>query len=662
MGKKFVRRGAMLAAAFLAMQAIVAHATAATAASPGMFGVRETVEQVDLSPDGKHVVYVTPGKGRNSYAMVAELGSNAAPRTVLHSSGDPERISWCRFAGNTRLVCKIGWVTEQDGLLIPFTRLLTLGIDGSAPASLGQKQSTYDARLRQFDGAILDWLPGEDGMVLMARNYVPEAGNIGTNIVRNADGLGIDRIDLHTLRTKRIEQADARADFFITDGRGEVRIKGYQTSDNGQLTGRWIHHFRMPGSREWRPFSIWNRESEGMWPLDVDTASNSAYVLRKLDGRLALYRVKLDNTLATELVYSNPRVDVDGVVRAGHGSGVIGVTYAEEKRHVAYFDSSYQALATSLGQALPDLPMIDFVAADADAGKLLIHAGSDADPGRYYVFDRNRRKLDEILLARPALEHAPLAAVRPVAYPARDGTRVPGYLTLPPGKQDARGLPGIVLPHGGPSARDEWGFDWLAQFLAHRGYAVLQPNYRGSAGFGDDWQQENGFRGWRTSVGDINDGGRWLRDQGVAPDRLAILGWSYGGYAALQSGSIEPGLFKAIVAIAPVTDLALLKRDASGYTSQQLVASMVGSGAHVVEGSPLRNAGRIEAPVLLFHGTRDLNVSVQHSHRMDRELRAAGKSSELVVFEGLEHSLADSEARTRMLERIDAFLGAHTGS
>ncbi|MEI9851159.1 MAG: alpha/beta fold hydrolase [Sphingomonas sp.] len=124
------------------------------------------------------------------------------------------------------------------------------------------------------------------------------------------------------------------------------------------------------------------------------------------------------------------------------------------------------------------------------------------------------------------------------------------------------------MPHGGPGARDEWGFDWLAQFFAARGYAVLQPNFRGSAGYGEDWFLENGFKSWRTAIGDVNDGGRWLVGQGIAaPAKLAIVGWSYGGYAALQSAVLDPELFKAIVAIAPVTDLGALKEESRWFTT-----------------------------------------------------------------------------------------------
>jgi dipeptidyl aminopeptidase/acylaminoacyl peptidase len=225
-----------------------------------------------------------------------------------------------------------------------------------------------------------------------------------------------------------------------------------------------------------------------------------------------------------------------------------------------------------------------------------------------------------------------------------------------------RGLPAIVLPHGGPSARDEWGFDWLPQFLASRGYAVLQPNFRGSEGYGDAWFAENGFRGWEASIGDVTASGRWLLSQGADPQRLAILGWSYGGYAALQAAVVDPDLFKAIVAIAPVTDFRMTIEEAEGYSNYRLVRDFIGSGPHLEQGSPLRNAERIRAPVLMFHGTRDFNVGIRQAQEMHRALEAAGRRSRLTVFDGLEHNLGDSVARARMLDEIAAFLAESLGT
>jgi dipeptidyl aminopeptidase/acylaminoacyl peptidase len=218
------------------------------------------------------------------------------------------------------------------------------------------------------------------------------------------------------------------------------------------------------------------------------------------------------------------------------------------------------------------------------------------------------------------------------------------------------------LPHGGPSARDEWGFDWLSQFLAARGYAVIQPNFRGSTGYGDQWEGADGFKDWQKAIGDIAASAKYLANQGIAdPNRIAILGWSYGGYAALQSATVYPDLYKAVVAIAPVTDLALLKTQAEGFTNWKLVAQQVGSGPNLDAGSPVRHADAIKAPVLLVHGDMDGTVDILQSQRMLSALQSRGKKAELLSFTGLNHQLDDSNARTQMLTRIGDFFDAAIG-
>jgi dienelactone hydrolase len=651
---------------FAAMMAAAPVAAQPAADLAQLYGSRENVEYIDLSPDGRHVVYLQAGAGRQTIAFLAEVGSTAQPSVVIASDGDPERLRRCDFVTNDRLVCRVsGVVMSADQVLISFSRRIAVDANGHNVASLGQQSSIYDARIRQEDGYILNYLP-DQGAVLMAREHVAEAGVVGTRLTRTANGLAVDRIDMRTLRATPVEPPSQNASGYITDGSGNVRIMMAQVvrgGATGQLGTRTDYFYRRVGSREWLPFANFDSTThEGLIPVAIDSANNAAFVFKKLDGRYALYRVKLDGTMATELVYANPHVDVDDLASINRGSRAIGVTFTEERAQRIYFDPEYSALARSLARAIPTLPLIDFVETSTDGTRILVHAGSDTDAGRYYVFDRTAHSLNEILMVRPQLEHVAGATVGAVSNPAADGTQVPAYLTLPPGST-GRGLPTVILPHGGPQSRDEWGFDWLPQYLAHLGYAVLQANFRGSGGYGDQWLQQNGFRGWRTSIGDITAGARWLAAQGIAdPNRMAILGWSYGGYAALQSAATEPGLFKAVVAIAPVTDLQQWKDDFRNYTSSSNIADYVGTGPHVAEGSPLRHADAITAPVLLFHGDRDQNVGVIHSRRMDDALRGAGKHSELTVFPGLEHDLADSQVRIQMLTRIGAFLSSALGA
>jgi dipeptidyl aminopeptidase/acylaminoacyl peptidase len=339
---------------------------------------------------------------------------------------------------------------------------------------------------------------------------------------------------------------------------------------------------------------------------------------------------------------------------------VIGYSYAEEKRHTVYFDEEYKTLQASLSKALKS-PSIDFVSTSSDGTKVLLFAGSDTDPGRYYLYDKPKKSIGEVLADRPQLAGRQFAPMKAVTYKAADGTSVPAYLTLPVGKP-GKGLPAIVLPHGGPSARDEWGFDWMAQFFAARGYVVIQPNYRGSAGYGDRWLNENGFKGWRTSIGDVNAAARYLAGTGIAdPNRIAIVGWSYGGYAALQAAGTEPGLYKAVAAIAPVTDLAMLKRDSANFTNKREVSKFIGDGPHVVEGSPVNVASQIRVPVVLVHGDLDNNVFIGHSDKMAAQLRKAGVPVEYLRYEGLDHQLASGEVRAQMLVKLAAHLSKTIG-
>ncbi|MEQ1547816.1 MAG: alpha/beta fold hydrolase, partial [Chakrabartia sp.] len=503
-------------------------------------------------------------------------------------NGNPLRLSWCNWASNTRFVCALYGLSDDAGLLLPFTRLIAVNSDGSDVKQLGQRASSSALGIRQFDGDVIGWNASDDGQILMSRTYVPE-NTIGTHLASTSEGLGVDRINTLTLKSTRVEQPKTNITAYIADTNGVVRIKQTEdASDDGTLRGVTRYYYRMADSRDWKPFSEVREGGDGLDPIAIDSAQNIAYAFGKKDGRLVLNKVTLDGQLTRTLVFANDKVDVDRTIRMGRSGRVIGVEFVTDKRETIIFDPEYNALAKRLGKALPGLPLVQFVDASRDEKRLLLFAGSDTDPGRYYIYDKATKRLNEIALTRPQLETVTLSTVKSILYPAADGTMIPAYLTLPPGST-GKGLPALVMPHGGPSARDEWGFDWLSQYFASQGYAVLQPNFRGSSGYGDDWYQSNGFKSWRTAIGDVNDAGRWLIAQGIAqPKKLGIFGWSYGGYAALQSGVLDPDLFKAVVAVAPVTDLRMLINQSRAYTNSSLVAKEVGAGDHIVAGSPLQ--------------------------------------------------------------------------
>ena len=661
--RKGILKAAAVSAAVSAMLTLNGPAVAQDAgliADAKAFGAREAVTRPDLSADGSHVIYITPGPARSSIAVIGNLDTGQFNQ-VVSAGGDPDILRWCNFVSTTRSVCRITG-NNIDNLVnvIGFSRLISINNDGSNPKLLGQTDSFYDAYARQFDGDVIDWLQGTTGQVLMQRTYIPEEGKLGTRLVRTKSGLAVDRLNASTLSREIVEEPRDGASSYMSDGLGHIRLlEAPDVTPAGFVSGKIRYLYRTAGSSDWKP--LVTADYQEFQSLAVDGETDQLYALKKKDGRYALYGIKLDGSLAEKLVAANPRVDIDDVVRFGDGQRVIGYTYAEEKGVVVYFDPEFKALSDALSRALPQLPIVEFVDSSHDGRKLLIHAGSDRDPGRYYLFDRDKKSLTPAMVDRPELEGRALASVKPIAITAPDGAQIPAYLTLPPGK-DPKKLPAVVLPHGGPSARDYWGFDWLAQFLAARGYAVIQPEYRGSAGWGDAWLNQNGFKNWRTSIGDITASAKWLSQQGIAdPDRVAILGWSYGGYAALQSAATEPNLYKAVVAIAPVTDLAMLKQDAQFFVNKELVEREIGAGPHITEGSPLRRAADIVAPVLLFHGDRDSNVHIAHSEKMDAALKAAGHASNLTIFKGLDHQLDDSTARASMLASIGQFLDQTIG-
>ena len=624
-----------IAAALLALFPLPAAAQDDPAAA---FGARESIEGISLSPDGRRIAYLAPYQGQGSRLFTVDLTTGESVQTTA-VDGREQRLGNCGWVSAERLVCTVFALRRVQTDVAGARRFVSLDYDGSDIVTLGEREraTRYGAAL----GRVMQWQTDRPETILMT------------------NGAGVVRINTRSNRVESVEDPITYAVDFLSDSRGQVRFHGAQRirGETRMDSDEIEYRYRPSGSNAWQSFGVYNFMSrEGMSPLAIDTERDAVFVLEKLNGRMALYRVSLDGSRSREQLMSHDEVDVDGVVTLGRRGRVVGATYATDVRQVVYFDPELRRLAEQLSRAVPNLPLIRFVGASDDEGVLLIWAGSDRDPGRYYTYRKNSRQLNEIMLARPQLEGVQLAEVRAIRFPAADGASIPGYLTLPPGR-DPRSLPAIIMPHGGPGSRDEWGFDWLAQYFANRGYAVLQPNFRGSAGYGDQWFQRNGFQSWRTAVGDVNDAGRWLAREGIAdPSKLAIVGLSYGGYAALQSAVLDPELYRAIVAVAPVTDLNRLREEYRGWTDFRLARDFIGTGAHIREGSPAQNARNIRAPVLMFHGDHDSNVDVAQSRFMHDQLRDAGRQSELVIFPGLDHSLEDSEARTQMLRRSDAFL------
>ena len=249
-----------------------------------------------------------------------------------------------------------------------------------------------------WGGNILDLNPGQDGTILMDRWFVPESGyNNPTRLAKSLEGFGVVQVDTRTLATKVVQQPNRDAAEYLTDGIGHLRVMGIQDG-SGTDQAKQVIHYSYRTDSGWKSLGDYDVISnDGIRPLAVDPKLNALFALRKINGRQALYRVNLDGGLRQELVLSRPDVDIDDVVRIGRSQRPVGATFATDKRETVYFDPELKQLGAALGRNLPALPLIDFVDSSADETKLLIRASSDVDPGRFYVFDKAKRSLSEIM-------------------------------------------------------------------------------------------------------------------------------------------------------------------------------------------------------------------------------------------------------------------------
>ena len=306
-----------------------------------------------------------------------------------------------------------------------------------------------------------------------------------------------------------------------------------------------------------------------------------------------------------------------------------------------------------------------------DWSKILLYADGGDQPGRYMLFDRTTKNIREIERARPDIRAEDVGEVVTIQYKSRDGLPISGLITWPVGVpvDKRKNLPLVVMPHGGPEANDSVGFNWLAQFIANEGYMVLQPNFRGSSGFGGRFA-DAGYHQWgRKMQDDITDGVKATQTIGWSdPSRTCILGWSYGGYAALAGGALTPDLYKCVVAIAGVSDLRgmlgfEIRRHGPNSSAYAYWTKVIGEPDRDREAidavSPYRLASAFKAPVLLIHGAEDTTAPPDQSDKMESALRSAGPSVSLVRIKGDDHQLADIQSRARVLNAVSTFLATY---
>ena len=584
-----------------------------------------------LSPDGAYIAFMQPWQKRLN-VHVQKIGEDKVTRVTNATERSVSGFFW---GNNDRLV-----YTQDKGGDENF-RAYAVSRDGSNPKDLTPfdniKVNLID-RLRDNEKEILIGLNKRDPRIHDAYRLNIETGKL-------------------TLAAENPGNIQA----WHVDNRGVIRlaeaIDGVNTSllyrENESESFRTIRHMTFKDT-----FS----------PLFFDFDNQNFFVSSNF-GRDKAAIVKFDPKTGKELsvIYEHSEVDVTNLLRSHHRQKIVGVVYETWKTVLEFFEESDQRIYADLEKKLPGYEIVRSGASD-DESKMLVRSYSDRTRGAFYLYEPASGKLTKLADVSPWLNENHLAEMKPIQYKSRDGLTIHGYLTLPVGKT-AKNLPVVVNPHGGPWARDSWGFNPEVQFLANRGYAVFQMNFRGSTGFGKSFWTKS-FKQWgRTMQDDITDGVHWLIEEGIAdPKRVAIYGGSYGGYATLAGLTLTPDLYVCGVDYVGVSNIFTWIEAFPPYWKPylEMVYEMVGHPEKDKEllrsVSPVFNVDKIKAPLLIAQGANDPRVKKEESDQMVAALKKRGVEVPYLVKENEGHGFRNEENRFEFYGAMETFLAKHLGA
>ncbi len=630
-------------AAGAAQDAVVVAAPAVAEAAPpaipaSQFAGRPSFRNAQLSPDGTMLSFLRHSDGTVAL-IVTVLDTQKMVRGL--AIGD-NAVEWYRWVTDDKLLLSVSMAGTFFKEEVRYTRLMLveLGSDAITPIF-------HNTQAVEGDNVIH---VAEDGshILLSVQRTVYEYPSVVRQELR-AGG-----------RFTTVQSPRDGVWNWLADDRGVVRM------GTGWLSGKLRVYYRRDAAA---PLELIARVKETdsadrYWDaLQIIGGSDEGYVLSEGEnGRVGLRRFDFAKREAVETVFEHPEWDLDSAtLRRGKPYAAY---WTADRDEVHYFDPADAQQDAALRKALGEGELW-ITSRSKDGSRMLVHAGSEADPGVLYLYEPAARRLQEVSQYRPALDFRALARPKPVRYTARDGTLIRGYLTLPRGRE-ARGLPLIVMPHGGPfGVRDKLEYNDEVQLLANRGYAVLQPNFRGSGGYGDAFFALGEGEVGRRMQDDLDDAMDWAVAEGIAdPKRVCVVGGSYGGYAALWAVLRNPERYACAASWAGVTDwnkmLAYDRRYLTGSASKTWQSRVRGDKTFDLDAvSPYRLAGKLSRPVLLAHGTKDTNVPISQYRLFEKATRTAPVPPRTLVIEGEGHSFSKPESAQSWFEALDAFLARH---
>lgn len=546
---------------------------------------------------------------------------------------------------------------------------------GGAPVALSKGEN-------QIFGGVLDSFGDDDGHVLFRVLVVPD----------RRDG-GMTRLGRTPTSTYRLLEADVATGSVRVVEEGGQRTYNWGVDRQGRVNLRYDVYGRRGGTRvygrdeggDWNElFSIREKDFPALQDMEIlgqSSTPGKLYVAAKPKDRSAgdtreLRIYDFATRTMGEKLWSHPRFDLDAIEQFDDGSLAAACYWADVYR-CDYFEKALQAEAEGVRRFFDNERSIRISSSSRDDKVQILSVSGPDEPGSLYLFNRVTAKVEPLGSQWPRLAPDRLGVMKPWTWTASDGATLSGYLTTPPPSMNVSGpLPLIVMPHGGPEVRDTLSFDSWAQAFATRGYLVYQPNFRGSGGFGAAFA-EQGYGQWGLRMQeDVIDGVEALIKQGkVDPNRICIVGASYGGYVALQGGATRPDLFRCVISRAGVSDLIRSQEwekdnfDEDSPRYQYWLKSIGDPKAEAEKlraASPISYASRYQPPVLLLHGDEDWVVPVEQSEIMEKALKKAGRPVTLTVFRGAAHAdwpeTVDARALSQMLEFVDKYIGPAASS
>ncbi|MCF8452451.1 MAG: S9 family peptidase [Pedobacter sp.] len=578
-----------------------------------------------ISPDGKYISYLKPDNNR-IHIYVETLDGKTTTQLTCDSNRSIANYFW---ASNNEILYLKGASENMD------PGLFAVNIDGNNKREL---LSFPNTKIRLISSG-----PVSDGQVLVSLNK------------RDSTVFDAYRLNMKTGNLSLLFQNPGNITKWYSDPAGKLRMAIASDGVNETLL------YRDKERQNFRSV-LTNNFKTSISPISFSADNSCIYALsNKNRDKMAL--VELDCVTGKEhrVIYSNPQVDVSEAIYSVNRDKLIYAGFETWKKERHYLDDTFKAIFKKLEKLLPNTEIV-IASSDSLEKKFIVRTYTDRNPGSFYLYSIDDDKLVKLSDVNSSLKVENMAEMKPISYKTRDGLTVYGYLTLPRG-MPPKNLPVVVMPHGGPDTRNSWGYNSEVQFLASRGYAVFQVNFRGSKGYGKDFWIA-GFKEWGAKMqDDITDGVHWLIEQKIAdPSRIGIYGFSFGGFSALHGLMSSPELYRCGASYSGFTNLFTYFKDIPPYFRPylQMYYETVGNpetdADYFRAASPVFHTDKIKVPVLIAQGARDPRVNMNETHQFVKELKKKKVPVTYIFKEGEGHVFRNNENRLEFYKKLEIFL------